>query len=150
MELLVKKLCSETILPQKAYDSDAGFDLFSCTHAVLKPRERYIFEVGVAVQIPKNHCGIIKDRSGNATKKGIHVLAGVIDESYRGPVKVCIINLSSKKIGINIGDKIAQMLIVPNPSLQIKEVKQLSGTKRDIAGFGSTDDYPSKPNYYAT
>lgn len=138
MELLVKKLSEEAILPEKAYATDAGFDLFSRTHITLLPGERHLFNTEIAVKLPPNHCGILKDRSGNAVKKGIHVLAGIIDELYTGEIRICLINLSKQPVIIDIGDKIAQMLIVPVPSVEIKEVQVLPNTDRGAAGFGST------------
>ena len=141
MDLLIKKLYSDAKLPEKAYDNDAGFDLFYLTKAIsanLEPNERRLISTGIACKLPKGYCGILKDRSGNATKKGLHVLAGIIDEAYTGQIKVCIVNLSDKKVTINAGDKIAQMLIVPVPKAVIKEVDELEETDRGDSGFGST------------
>ena len=138
MELLVKKLSEEAVLPEKAYTTDAGFDLFSRTHLTLLPNERYAFSTQISVKIPDGYCGILKDRSGNAVKKGVHVLAGIIDQNYIGEIFICLANLSNKPVTIDIGDKIAQMLIVPVPSVEIKEVQELPSTDRGAAGFGST------------
>lgn len=138
MQLLVKKLSEEATVPEKAYDTDAGFDLFSRTHITLCPNERHLFDTDIAVKLPDGHCGVLKDRSGNAVKKGIHVLAGVIDNSYVGHIKICLANLSTTKVTIDIGDKIAQMLIVPVPSVNIAVVNELQNTDRGESGFGST------------
>lgn len=138
MNILVKKLSEEAILPEKAYGNDAGFDLFSRTHINLLSHERYLLSTDIAVKIPDGYCGILKDRSGNAVKKGVHVLAGVIDSSYIGEIKICLVNTSSQAIQINIGDKIAQMLIVPVPDAIMIEADELPTTDRGVAGFGST------------
>jgi len=138
MKLLIKKLSEEAIMPEKAFPSDAGFDLFSHTHIKLFPGERGLLHTDIAVKLPNQTCGIIKDRSGNAFKRGLHVLAGIIDESYTGEICVCIINLSKDKQIINIGDKIAQMLVVPVPVIELEEVDKLPKTDRGSGGFGST------------
>jgi len=138
MDLLVQKLSEEAVLPEKAYDSDAGFDLFSRTHIKLLPNERHLLSTGISVKLPEGYCGILKDRSGNATRKGVHVLAGIIDNAYIGEIRICLVNLSINAVTINLGDKIAQMLIVPVPSVNVVEVKELPNTDRGNAGFGST------------
>ena len=140
MDLLVKKLSEEAILPEKAYSSDAGFDLFSRSYITLLPNERYLLSTDIAVKLPEGYCGVLKDRSGNAIKKGVHVLAGVIDSHYLGEIKVCIVNLSKSPVVINIGDKIAQMLIVPVPEINVVEVQELEKTDRGDAGFGSSGE----------
>ena len=139
MDLLVKRLSLEAVVPKKAYDTDAGFDLFSRTHITLLPNERHLFFTDIAAKLPDGYCGIIKDRSGNSIKMGIHVLAGVIDNDYTGHIKVCLVNLSKNPVVIDIGDKIAQMLIVPVPQVDIVVVNDLPNTSRGSAGFGSSD-----------
>ena len=139
MDFLVQKLSEEAILPEKAYDSDAGFDFFSRTHIKLFPNERHLVSTGIAIKLPEGYCGVLKDRSGNATKKGLHVLAGIIDNGYTGHIKICLINLSIDAVTINIGDKISQMLILPVPAVKIVEVKELPNTTRGESGFGSTN-----------
>ena len=138
MELLVKKLSEEAILPEKAYTTDAGFDLFSRTHVTLLPGERHLLHTEIAIKLPPNHCGILKDRSGNAVKRGIHVLAGIIDELYTGEIRICLVNLSAKPVTIDLGEKIAQMLVVPVPLVDVVVVDTLPITDRGAAGFGST------------
>jgi dUTP pyrophosphatase len=138
----VKRLGDAPNLPEKAHSSDAGWDLTfgeAYTSRSLQPCERFLFDTGICCAIPDGYYGHIVDRSGNATKKGLHVLAGIIDSSYRGSIKVCLVNLNQHAVTISSGDKIAQMLILPVPKVQMVEVDSLDETERGDKGFGSTD-----------
>jgi deoxyuridine 5'-triphosphate nucleotidohydrolase len=150
MTLKVKRLTKTAKLPTKAYEHDAGFDLYADESTTVSGIT--IVSTGIAVEIPPGYSGVIKDRSGIATKRWIHIVAGVIDSQYRGEVKVamsgpvmtiidsignCIEAHSSNK-SIKYGDKIAQLLILPVPNFTIEEVDNLSDTERSDGGFGST------------
>ena len=139
MDLLVQKLSEEAILPEKAYDSDSGFDLFSRTHIVLQPLERYSISTQIAIKLPNNYGAMVCDRSSNALKRGFHTLGQIIDQNYTGEIRVCIINLSDTKQIINIGDKIAQLILLPVPKINIVQVQKLPPTDRNSQGFGSSD-----------
>ena len=107
----------------------------------LQPGERVVFNTGLSVEIPDGYALIIKDRSGLAAKNGIHVLAGVIDSSYRGEIKVCLLNTSKNYDGgiwINEGDRIAQGILTHDIACDIIEVAELSETTRGEKGFGSS------------
>jgi dUTP pyrophosphatase len=82
----------------------------------------------------------VRPRSGLAAKKGLGILnsPGTIDESYRGPIKVIIINLSHKSVTLNAGDKIAQLVVAPVILSEVVEVETLDETERGTGGFGST------------
>ena len=82
--------------------------------------------------------GLIKDRSGYAHKHGIHCLAGVIDSGYRGEIGVVMINLGDEPFEIKRDMKIAQMIILQNPEINLVEVESLDDTTRGHGGFGST------------
>jgi dUTP pyrophosphatase len=119
---------------------DAGYDLASAEDVVIYSGEQCMICTGVHVSIPEGYVGIIKDRSSMASR-GAHVLAGVIDSSYRGEIKIIIVNLSEQYIRIDKYAKIAQMLIVPHISMDIEEVYglgDLGHTSRGDGGFGST------------
>jgi len=136
--LKVKKLVSEAKLPIKKKKGDAGFDLYSIEEVVLKPGEKKLVRTGIALEIPKGYFGLIKDRSGLAAKYSLHCLAGVIDSNYRGEVKVVLINLGKETIKLEKHSRVAQLLIIPNPEFEVKEVKTLSNTERGDNGFGSS------------
>lgn len=138
MKIRVKKLSENAKLPEFAHRTDAGADLFSDEEIVLKPGERALVSTGVALEIPEGHAGLIWDKSGIASKHGLTTMAGVIDSGYRGEVKVLLINLSDKEYKIDIGDKIAQILIQKIEHPEFEEAQELSSADRGEKGFGST------------
>ena len=148
MEIKVKKLYSESKIPEKAHDTDAGFDLFVCYNngwekcpevRSIPPSENLLIGTGVAVAIPKGYCGIIKDKSGLSLKEGLTILGGVIDSSYRGEINVIAQNTTSDHyIKVKDGQKIAQLLILPVPTIDLIETEDLDSTDRGTGGFGST------------
>ena len=103
----------------------------------ISPPYKYTFLTGLSMEIPSGYFGSIRDRSGLASKNGIHVLGGVVDSSYRGDVGVVLINLGQTEYRINKGDKIAQMLIEPVERANIIE-EEISETPRGANGWGST------------
>lgn len=142
MQLQVKKLTTTAKLPEKNYDTDAGIDLFADEDvAVAKPThlvKPVLVKTGIAAKIPAGYCLVLKDRSGNAYKKGLHILAGVIDESYRGEIGVVMVNTGTALQEIKRGDKVAQALLLPVPKVEIQEVDNLDDTERGEKGFGSS------------
>ena len=136
--LKVKRLREDAILPVRKRKGDAGLDLYSAEEVVLKPNEWVAVPTGIAVEIPEGHCGLIKDRSGLALKHALHCLAGVVDENYRGEVKVVLINLGREEVKLPKGTRIAQLLIVPYLRVEVEEVAKLSDTERGEKGFGSS------------
>ena len=121
---------------------DAGYDLFSAEHYLVKPRTRVLVESGLHLEIPGGYVGLVKDRSSVAAA-GLHTLAGVIDSAYRGELKILMVNLADEDIQIRAGQKIAQLLVVPIFSAPVEFVdslETLSSTDRGAGGFGSTGD----------
>ena len=137
MKLKVKRLSSTAKLPTKAHDTDAGWDLYADinTTVTIPIHGIGIIDTGIAVAIPKGYCAVFKDRSSYGVV-GSHIFAGVIDETYRGMLKVIVYSIRGKVI--NPGEKFAQMLIVPVPEVEIEEVDNLDETERGEGGFGST------------
>jgi len=138
MELKVKKLKEDAKLPLRKREGDAGLDLYSVEEVILQPGEWKAVPTGVAVEIPKGYFGLIKDRSGLALKHALHCLAGVVDENYRGEVKVVLINLGGEPIRLEKHTRIAQLVIIPYLPVEVREVKELSETERGEGGFGSS------------
>jgi dUTP pyrophosphatase len=136
MILKVKRLENYAKLPERKRDGDAGLDLYCIEDFEIEPNEIKIVRTGIAVEIPKGYFGMIKDRSGLASK-GLHVLAGIIDENYRGEIKVVLINLGKEKLKFEKYSRIAQLLIIPYLKVEIKE-DELSQTERGENGFGSS------------
>jgi len=138
MQLKIKKLNSEAIVPHYAHQDDAGFDLFSINDIEIPPRSRAQVSTGIAMEIPAGFVGLIWDKSGLSHKHGLKTLGGVIDAGYRGEVKVGLINLSAETYLLAKGHKVAQMIIQQKETCEIIEVDELSDTSRGEGGFGST------------
>jgi dUTP pyrophosphatase len=126
-------------LPSKSHDSDAGWDLYSVEGSFeLQPGERYVIHTGIAFEIPKGFVGLIWPRSGLSVKKGVDVLAGVVDSGYRGEVRVCLLNTGSEPCKIDKGDRIAQILFQEVPEFSLEVVEDFSNSDRGDNGFGSS------------
>ncbi len=136
----VKRLYEEALLPTKATEGSAAFDLYAYTEAPLEPCETFKYKTGIALEIPEGRVGLIFPRSGLSTKFGIRLsnCVGVIDSDYRGEIIVALHNDGDESYMINRGDRIAQLMIVDIPKIGIEEVAELSDTKRGIGGFGSS------------
>ncbi len=140
MELKVKKIRPAAKLPVYGHAGDAGMDLFACGDKTLAPGELYPVPTGIQMAIPRGFVGLIWDKSG-VSLKSVHRLAGVVDAGYRGEVQVVLINLGRGPYEIKAGMKIAQMLIQPVASVEIRESDSLDDTSRGERGFGSTGLY---------
>jgi len=138
MQIKIKKLKPEAIIPSYAHPGDAGLDLHSIEDYELKPGERRDFNIGFALEFPEDYAAIVKDKSGLPKKVGIHTMGGVYDAGYRGEYNVILINLSDKPYKILKGDKIAQLVIFPISIAEFKEVDELNESSRGIGRFGST------------
>jgi len=136
LRLKVKKLREDARLPVRKRKGDAGLDLYSVENVILKPGEWKAVSTGIAIEIPQGYFGLVKDRSGLALKYALHCLAGVIDENYRGEVKVLLINLGNREVKLEKHSRIAQLLIVPYLETEVEESENLSDTERGEKGFG--------------
>jgi len=136
--LKVKKFFPDVELPEYALDSDVGFDLRANETLSLAPYEQKTVRTGIAIQIPKGHVGLIRDRVGIVTKMGVHTVAGTFDPAYRGEISVVLVNFGEEKVTIEKGMRIAQMIILPITRVKIQEVKSLPITNRYDRSFGST------------
>lgn len=138
MEIKVQTMSKYGRVPTKINPSDAGWDIYAAEDAIIDPSKSQLISTDMAMAIPEGYVGLIWDRSGMAAKRGIHRFAGVIDSGYRGEVKVCLWNSSNEHCIINKGDRIAQILFQPVPSLPLIQVQNLNDTSRGKKGFGST------------
>ena len=134
MKLKIKKTNSDATLPRYIHEGDAGFDLHSTEDHDVGPGEQVLIKTGLQMEIPKGYWGNIRDRSGLAAKKSIHILAGVVDSSYRGEVGIVLVNHGKKKFEIKKGDRIAQMIIQPFEFCEIEEIQTISKTQRGKGG----------------
>lgn len=143
IKLKVKKLNPNAIIPTRGTEKSSGLDLFSLKRHVLASNNIVAIETGIAIELPKNHFGLIAERSGFSLTNGLVLKAGVIDEDYRGEIKVILQNASDYPVTIPAGQKFAQLLILPNILVEVIDTdKELSETERGTAGFGSTDSTP--------
>ncbi|MGJ5634405.1 dUTP diphosphatase [Nostoc sp. CALU 1950] len=138
--LKVKLLGDKARLPEYAHEGDAGLDLFSTVETVIQPGESSLIPIGIIIQLPSKTEAQIRPRSGLALKHQITVLnsPGTIDEGYRGEIGVILINHGKLPFTIEIGMRIAQMVIKPVLSVSIKAIEELDITSRGSGGFGST------------
>jgi len=117
----------------------AGLDLYAAEDVVLRPGAHLTVETGVAVAIPGGHVGLVWPRSGWAARCAIDTLAGVIDSDYRGGIGVVLINHGNVPHNVDIGDRIAQLIVQRYEQAQLMVVDDLGKTVRGVRGFGSTD-----------
>jgi dUTP pyrophosphatase len=124
-------------LPKRAFPSDAGADLFSYETCEIYPGEQKLVDTGVAVKIPRGFGGFIYNRSSQG-KKGITIphSVGVIDSDYRGTLRVLLKNIGEDPYKIEVGDRIAQLVIQPVQLFDFKDI--WNDTTRGTGGFGST------------
>ena len=128
-------------LPTKAHASDAGYDLYSCERVEIKEQKSALVRTGIKANLPPGYYGRIASRSGLAAKHGLDVAAGVIDNGYNGEIMVLLRNHGPYDYVIEIGDKIAQMILEQYgdfPVVLVDSVAELSNTTRGESGFGSS------------
>jgi dUTP pyrophosphatase len=127
--------------PGYAHPGDAGADLTSTDAVRLAPGERITVGTGVAVALPEGYAGFVVPRSGLAARHGITIVnaPGTVDAGYRGEIRVTLLNTdSSEPYDIAVGDRIAQLVLVPVARATFVPVDQLPESVRGTGGFGST------------
>jgi len=141
IELPIRRLRDEAVIPARAYEGDAGLDLASCEHVELGPGERAMVGTGLAVAIPEGYAGFVQPRSGLAAKHGITIVnaPGLVDAGYRGELKVVLLNTdTSETFVVEPGMRIAQLVVMQVPGLDPVEVEELPESDRGVRGFGSS------------
>lgn len=141
MRIKIKLLHPDAKLPSYAHATDIGLDLFARETYTLVPGERRIFFVGFALEIPEGYAAIVKDKSGLPKLHGLHIMGGVYDPGYRGEYNVNLINLGTEPYTVEIGQKIAQLLIIPVARVTLDEASDLSHSSRAEGRFGSTGKF---------
>lgn len=139
LQINIKKLSENAIVPTKGTDFAAGYDLYAAEDAIISCGARKLIKTNISMEITPGYYGRIAPRSGLAYKSGIDVLAGVIDSDYRGDIGVILYN-TDKNIDFIVkkGDRIAQMIFEACYSVILKDVNTLDNTSRQAGGFGST------------
>ena len=139
--LPIVRLHERARVPERAYSGDAGLDLAACERVELAPGERAVVPTGLAVAIPEGFAGFVQPRSGLAARHGISVVnsPGLIDSGYRGEIRVVLLNTDAENTFVaEPGDRIAQLVVLPIPELEVLEVDELPATERGVRGFGSS------------
>jgi len=134
----VQLLNDRANVPTKANINDAGFDLYSSIDTIIPSKQRKTVSTGIALQMPEHFAGLIWPRSGLSVKRGIDVLAGVVDSGYRGEIMVCLYNTSDEHVSIQTGDRIAQIIFQEVPRVIMEVHESLGSSQRGDNGFGSS------------
>jgi dUTP pyrophosphatase len=141
IELPIQRLRADAVLPGRAYHGDAGLDLAACERVELAPGERAVVGTGLAVAIPEGYAGFVQPRSGLADRHGISIVnaPGLIDSGYRGELKVILVNTdTAHPFVVEPGMRIAQLVVLEVPELELAEVDELPATERGVRGHGSS------------
>lgn len=164
LNVKIKKLREDAVIPHYAKPGDAGMDLTTVDIVYNTEKDYYEYHTGLAVEIPQGYVGLLFPRSSNRKTNAYmanHV--GVIDSGYRGEIMICFKNRTSQKVidafetvddskldtrihfpynymdkPYQIGDRVAQLMILPYPEIEFEEVEELSETERGDGGFGHT------------
>ena len=142
MRIRIRRLDPDVKLPQRHHRGDAGYDLCARTEARLAPAGgRALVPTGIAIAIPEGYAGFVQPRSGLAARHGLSVVnaPGLIDAGYRGEISVVLLNTDrSEPFVIEPGMRIAQLVVLPVPALELVEVDELPESERGVRGFGSS------------
>ena len=132
------KLLKGAFAPSRGHDTDAGIDLRATRGQRIMPHSSAVFNTGVCIELPKGTCGVVMSRSGLNFDHDL-TTTGLIDESYRGEIKVKLYNHGADSYLVAAGDKVAQLVIVPCLYEPLEFVDEINtNTDRGIDGFGST------------
>ena len=142
MQLKIKKLRPEAVLPKRATPESAGLDLCACLEQdlTIEPFQLVRVPTGLAIALEPGTVGLVYARSGLASKFGVTLsnCVGVIDSDYRGELQVAMTNHSKTPYTIRPGDRIAQLVVSPVFLPEVEEAPELDETERGAGGFGST------------
>jgi dUTP pyrophosphatase len=142
IELPIRRLRDDAVVPSRAYAGDAGLDLAACEHVEVGAGERATVGTGLAVAIPEGYAGFVQPRSGLAAKHGITIVnsPGLIDSGYRGELKVTLLNTDLREpFVVEVGMRIAQLVLLEVPGVEPIEVDELpESSERGVRGFGSS------------
>ena len=140
MTLSFRRIHPDAVMPAYAHASDAGMDVRSVRELVIPPGGRALVPTGLVVNLPAGYEAQVRPRSGLALKAGVTVLnsPGTIDAGYRGEIGVILANFGQDDFKVNVGDRIAQLVIAPVLQPVVVETTEVDSTDRGAGGFGST------------
>jgi len=126
-------------MPTRAHETDAGLDLYTRESFTIPAHRSACIDTGVHIELPKGTFGKIESKSGLNVKHDVVSCGGVIDEGYTGSIVVKLYNLGEKDYIFHLGEKIAQLVIIPCMYVGCKVVEELDNdTERQANGFGSS------------
>ncbi len=138
MQLKIKKLTLDAVLPTKGHPGDAGIDFYAKETVVIPSGQQMRVFSGVAMEIPEGYVGLVWDKSSIAFNKGLKTMGGVIDAGYRGEIIFCMHNTTDVEQVIEKHHKVAQIIIQKFEDCDIVEITDLSDTVRGDGREGST------------
>ena len=142
MQVAIKRLHEQSVIPEYQTDVSAGVDLAACIGEpmAIKPHERAVVPTGIAISLSAGYEAQIRGRSGMAIKYGVMPANGVgtIDADYRGEIGVILLNTSNATFTVTPGMRIAQMVVAKCERVEFTEVTDLDETERGAGGYGST------------
>jgi dUTP pyrophosphatase len=138
--LAIRLVHPDAVPPTRARSGDAGYDLRATERVSIPQDGRRLVGTGIAVALPDGVAGLVTPRSGLAIEHGLTLLnaPGLIDPNYRGEIKAILHNTSERRYTVEVGDRIAQLLLVPYWAPELEVVDELSATERGANGFGSS------------
>src|SRR5918992_1652831 len=138
--LEVRLLNPDAVPPARSRGGDAGYDLRATERVSIPQEGRRLVGTGIAIALPEGVAGLVTPRSGLAIEHGLTLLnaPGLIDPNYRGEIKVILHNAGDRRYTVEIGDRIAQLLLVPFAAPELNVVDELDATDRGADGFGSS------------
>ena len=136
----LKLLNSNAILPTRATDGAAGFDIYASENAMLARGKTTFVSTGIDMEIPEGFGGFVFPRSGLASRAGVRLsnCVAVIDSDYRGEIKIPLMVDCGAGYPVKKGDRVAQIVFMPYLKAELNVVEELSETERGNGGFGST------------
>lgn len=141
MKVRIKKLNENAVIPSYAKSGDAGMDLIA-TEIINETSNQITYGTGLSLEIPEGFVGLIFPRSSvRKYDLALSNCVGVIDSGYRGELQATFNKINHHKIRVDdykVGDRIAQIMIIPHPDIQFEEADELSDSERGDGGFGST------------
>jgi dUTP pyrophosphatase len=141
IELPIRRLRDDAVVPERAYAGDAGLDLSACERVELAPGERALVGTGLSVAIPEGYAGYVQPRSGLAARHGVAIVnsPGLVDSGYRGELRVVLLNTDAREtFVVEPGMRIAQLVLLPVPEVEPVVVDELPESERGVRGFGSS------------
>jgi len=144
-KLIVKRHSKDAILPKRASEKAAGYDLCSSVACQIDAGQRTIVATDLSITVPPGTYGRIAPRSGLAVNKGIDVMAGVIDQDYTGKIGIVLINHGKEPFWVQEGSRVGQLILERIETPEVEEVQELASTERGDGGFGSTGIHSNAP-----